>query len=131
MFNNKGQSLVAFLLIIPIILILLIVVVDVGRMYLLRQELDNINYIAIDYGICNNNNDSQEEIINKINEIVFVNDMEIKIISNRIEDNKIYLETEKDYQGYFLGLINKKFIKIKSKYVGYFVGEKKYIERVK
>ena len=45
MFNNRGQSLVMFVLVIPILLMILILVLDIGRMYLERRELDNINYI--------------------------------------------------------------------------------------
>ena len=79
MLNNKGQSLVMFVLIIPILLIVLIVVLDVGRMYLERRELDNINYIALDYGIPKIN---EENINEKIVEIIKKNDKEI-IISKK------------------------------------------------
>ena len=49
--NNRGQSLIAFVLIIPIIIFLIFMVYDIGRMVLLKEELDNINYLTIDYGL--------------------------------------------------------------------------------
>ena len=128
MLNNRGQSLVMFVLVIPILLMILILVLDIGRMYLERRELDNINYIALDYAIERIN---EENINDKIVEIIKKNDQNIVITKNNIEDNKIYLVTEKEYDGYFLGFISKKLITIKSVYVGYQINDKKYIERVK
>lgn len=127
MLNNRGQSLVMFVLVIPILLMILILVLDIGRMYLERRELDNINYIALDYAIERIN---EENINDKIVEIIKKNDQEIIIIENSIVNNKIYLRTEKEYDGYFLGFISKKLITIKSVYVGYQIENKKYIERV-
>lgn len=127
MLNNKGQSLVMFVLIIPILLMVLILVLDSGRMYLERRELDNINYIALDYAITKI---AEEDIDEKIVEIIKKNDQDIVITKNNIEDNKIYLVTEKEYDGYFLGFINKKLVTVKSAYVGYQIENKKYIERV-
>ena len=128
MLNNKGQSLVMFVFVIPILLMVLVVVLDVGRMYLERRELDNINYIALDYALLKNNEENVDE---KIVEIIKKNNQEISVIKNDIIDNKIYLVTEKAYKGYFLGLIGKKKIIIKSSFVGYQHDNKKYIERVK
>lgn len=128
MLNNKGQSLVAFVLIIPIVLMILILVLDVGRMYLLRRELDNINYITLDYAI---DKIDDNNIKTKILEIIEINDQDIIIKKNIIEDGKIYLVTEKKYDGYFLGFISDELVNIESSYVGYLVDGKKYIERVK
>jgi len=128
MLNNKGQSLVLFILIIPIFLLLLIIVIDVGNMLMVRRELDNINYIALDYGI---KNIVDENLIDKINEIITKNDPEIKVLNSKIEDKKIYLVIEKKYKSYFLKFINKDLTNIKSSYIGYYESEKEYIERLK
>jgi len=128
MLNNKGQSLVLFVMIIPIFLLLCVLVMDVGEMFLIRRELDNINYISIDYGIDNINEDN---VIDKIKDIIYKNDSLIKIVYIKKEDNKIYISTEKKYDGHFLGFISRNFINIKSSYMGYVEGEKRYIERVK
>lgn len=127
MLNNKGQSLVMFVLVIPVILIILILVLDIGRMYLERRELDNINYIALNYGI---DNYEMENVNEKLSEIIKKNDEDIIIIKNEINDDKLYLATEKKYDGYFLGFISDDFVIVKSTYVGYQNNGKKYIERV-
>ena len=51
MLNNKGQSLILFIIILPVLLIILVLVIDIGRVIVLKQELDNINRIVLDYGI--------------------------------------------------------------------------------
>ena len=49
--NNKGQSLVMFILILPIILLLIVLVVDIGSIMVKKQELDNVNQLTIEYGL--------------------------------------------------------------------------------
>ena len=49
--NNKGQSLVLFIIIIPIILGIMAIVIDIGNIIYENQELDNINRIVLDYGL--------------------------------------------------------------------------------
>ena len=51
MLNNKGQSLILFIIILPVLLIILVLVIDIGRVILMKRELDNINRIVLDYGI--------------------------------------------------------------------------------
>ena len=45
--NNKGQSLVLFIVIIPIIIGIMVMVIDIGNVIYEKQELDNINKISI------------------------------------------------------------------------------------
>ena len=47
--NNKGQSLVMFILIIPILLLIMILVIDLGNIIVTKTHLDNTNYLVIDY----------------------------------------------------------------------------------
>jgi len=46
--NNKGQSLILFVLLFPIIFLILVLVYDIGNMILLKLELDNINKLVMD-----------------------------------------------------------------------------------
>ena len=39
--NRKGQALVEFVLILPIIIILLLGLIDIGRVFIHKSELDN------------------------------------------------------------------------------------------
>ena len=128
MYNNKGQSLVAFVLILPIFLFIFILTYDLGNMTLSRRTLDNINYITIDYALSHLEDIDLEE---KINNIINKNDSKIIIKNYKIENNTIYIETEKKYKGIFIGLINTKISKITSSYKGYINEDKKIIERNK
>ena len=51
MLNNKGQSLVLFIIILPILIFILILVIDVGKIIVLKQELNNISEFVLDYGL--------------------------------------------------------------------------------
>ena len=123
--NNRGQSLVTFVLIIPILFLIFLMVYNIGNMILLKNELNDINHIVIDYGL---NNIEEEEIIKKMEELVKKNKNNIDNISINIEDNKIYviLEDSIDTNMSINGLF-----RVKSSYVGYLDNDKKIIERNK
>lgn len=123
--NNRGQSLVTFVLIIPILFLIFLMVYNIGNMILLKNELNDINHIVIDYGL---NNIEEENIIVKMEELVKKNKNNIDNISINIEDNKIYviLEDSIDTNMNINGLF-----RVKSSYVGYLDNDKKVIERNK
>ena len=124
--NNKGQSLVLFVLLIPLVFLLLFMVYEIGRMTLLRHELDNINMIATDYGITKMNDDNA---IDKVKELIVKNNSEIDNISINIEDNKIYITLE-DKLDMNVSLFKNVFV-VKSAYVGYMENDKKVIKKDK
>lgn len=123
--NNKGQSLVTFVLVIPIIFLIFMMIYDIGNMVLLKIELNNINNIALDYGLDNIN---EENIKDKIETLIIKNKNDINSISINIEDNKIYitLEDSVNTKISFGNIFN-----VKSSYVGYIDNDKKIIERNK
>ena len=126
MYNNKGQSLVLFVLIIPIILLLMMLVFDIGKLVLLKQELSDINYIALDYGVDNLELDGLED---KMKEIININKDDIDNVSIDIMDNKICITLEESVDTTFSLIKNLKVFKIKSAYCGYIENEKTIIER--
>ena len=126
MHNNKGQSLVMFVLILPIILMILVMVVDIGKMMLLRSSLNNINYIAIDYGL---DNLDRENIVGDIEEVIYKNKSDIDSVSVLIDDGKIQITLKDNVD--LLILKNSQIFYVKSSYVGYISNNKKIIERVK
>lgn len=129
MLNNKGQSLVLFVLILPVLLMILLMVVDIGKMVLLKQELDDINYIALDYSI---EKMDELEIKQSIKEIINKNRKDIDTIDIKIENNKIAILLEDNIDGSLSLLDNIKLFRVKSSYVGYINEEnKKVIERDK
>ena len=122
--NNRGQSLVLFVLLIPLVLMILYAVYEIGRMTLLKHELDNINAIALDYGIDKIND---ENIDINIKELIEKNKNDIDKIDIKILDDKMYITLE-DSLSKKTSLFKNVFI-VKSSYVGYMDNNKKIIER--
>jgi len=123
--NNKGQSLVMFILILPILLLLFVIVIDIGNALINKQELDNINCLTIEYGLDHiNENSIQTKLIDMIN----LNDLKLSEINVKVENNKIYITTKKNING----ILAKGFeiVTIESKYQGYIKEGKKVIEKV-
>lgn len=128
MFNNKGQSLILFIIILPILLLILVLVVDVGRVFVLKQELNNINEIVLDYGL---DNMDKIELIDELNNLVLLNNDDIDNIDISFLDNKIYILLEEDVKGLFSSLVDISFFSVKSSYVGYIDNDdNKRIERI-
>lgn len=127
MLNNKGQSLILFIVILPILLLILVLVIDVGRIIVLKQELDNINKIVLDYGL---DNIDMDDLNNKMVELVKLNNNEIDDININLVEDKLYIELNMDTGGMLSGLVDISIFDIKSSYVGYIKDEKKIIERI-
>ena len=121
--NNKGQTLVLFVLILPIIIFIMLLVIDVSNMVITKQELNNINKMVLNYGldiIEEENIDSKlEELINKN---ISVNEHTIKI-----ENGTIEIDLKKNIQGI---VTKKKIYEVKSVYKGYIKEDEKVISRV-
>lgn len=124
--NNKGQSLVLFVMTVPIIFMLLFMVYDIGNMILLKQTLNNINYLALDYGLDNIDN---ENITSKLNNVILKNKNDIDKININIHDNKIYIDLEDNIDTRISLIKSINVFNIKSSYVGYIQDDKKIIER--
>lgn len=124
--NRKGQSLIMFVLVIPIIALILFMVYDISRMALLKQKINDINEIAIDYGI-EKINDS--DVIEKVKDLIIKNKSDIDNIDIKVENEKIYITLE-DKLDKKVSLLNKTNIfKVRSSYVGYLSDNKKVVER--
>lgn len=127
MLNNKGQSLILFIIMFPIILLILIITIDLGRIYTRKLELDNINKLTLNYGLDKLEEPTlKDEMLNLIN----LNTKEIDKIDIKIENNKLYIHINDSVDGLFSNIINIKTFKIESSYIGYFEGNTKRIERV-
>ena len=124
--NNKGQSLVLFVLMIPVLLLVFWGVYTVGRISLLQQELDSINDLVIDYGI---DKMAEPDTSDKLRKIIIKNKDDIDKIEININDSriKIILEDTVDTR---VSLLNHVFT-VRSVYTGYIDGEQKVIERDK
>lgn len=124
--NNKGQSLVMFVLIIPIFLLILTLVYDVGNAIYEKDILSNTNYLTIEYGL--NNIDTVTE--NDLKNLIEQNTSNLKYIYVTIEENQIEIKMEKDAKSIIGKTFNFNLVKIISHYKGKIINNQKEIERI-
>ena len=124
--NNKGQSLVMFVLIIPIFLLILTLVYDVGNAIYEKDRLSNTNYLTIEYGL--NNIDTVTE--NDLKNLIEQNTSNLKYIYVTIEENQIEIKIEKDAKSIIGKMFNFNLVKIISHYKGKIINNQKEIERI-
>ena len=87
--NNKGQTLVMFVILIPVILYLLVIITDLGLLYIENKRVESTVSKAVDYYKEGKN---VEEYINKnINNID-----ELKIDEF---DGKVQIKLKKQHKG--------------------------------
>lgn len=128
MLNNRGQSLILFVIILPILLLILILVVDIGKIVVLKQELDNISEIVLDYGLDNLN---KENLVDELTNLIKLNNDSIDEININFEDNRIYIELHEDVNGIFSSLIDISIFNVNSSYIGYIDNDiNKRIEKI-
>ena len=121
--NNKGQTLVLFVLILPIIIFIMLLVIDVSNMFITKQELNNINKIVLNYGL---DIIEEENIDRKLEELINKN-ISVNEHTIRIDNGIIEIEIKKNIQGI---VTKKKIYEVKSTYKGYIEEDKKIISRV-
>jgi len=127
MLNNKGQSLILFVLVLPIFLLIFVLVIDIGNVINLKQELDNINKIVLDYGLDNLDDDN---INNELIYLIELNNDEIDEIDIDIENNKIYIKLSENIDGIFSQFVDIAIFNVNSSYMGYKDNNEKRIEKV-
>lgn len=91
--NNKGQSLVMFICLLPILLLIVLAIVDVSRMVIEKNKLNNINYIAIWYY---SNHKEDDDVTERIISLVKRNDEDIINVRINKDKNTIYLDKKID-----------------------------------
>lgn len=144
MLNNKGQSLILFIIVLPVVLFILVLVIDIGKVLVLRQELNNISEIVLDYGLdkldmddnssdntSSDIDDSNYNLEDELIEVIKLNKSDIDKIDVRIDNDRIYVDLSKGEKGIFSSLVDISIFNVKSSYVGYFDNNKKRIERVR
>lgn len=127
MLNNKGQTLVLFVIVLPILMFMLILVIDIGKIISLKYELNNISDIVLSYGI---DNIDKEEVINELDKLVRLNKSDIDNIDVYIENNRIYVHLKENYNGIFSGFIDISVFDVETSYVGYIENNEKRIEKL-
>lgn len=145
--NNKGQSLVLFIVIVPILLGIMALVIDVGNALSKKNEIDNVIEFVLDYGLDNSEVFSDDEDMLEIDNKEYFNedlinwkdDLEILLNHNLkmsqndvVIKNKVIFVTSRTYvDGIFSNILNFKGFPIESEYKGYIENNKEIIQKVK
>lgn len=119
--NNKGQSLVMFIMVIPILLLLFVLVIDVGNMILVKQNLDNTNYLATSYAL---DHIEELDIENRVTNLININSEELTDIDIDISEDKVLIVIKKKTNSFFSNNFN-----ITSSYEGYIENNMKRIKK--
>lgn len=93
--DNKGQTLVTFVLILPIILLILLCVIDYGLVSIQKHEATSSIKDSITYALKNSNSDNIEE---KMKNLIYKNIDENKIKSLDISINNQTVSIKMNYK---------------------------------
>lgn len=126
MMNNKGQTLVIFVVFLPLLLIIMATVIDISLIYYEKNKMDNLNMMVVEYGI---NNLDNIDLNQKIEQLIKENDNMIKSKEIKITDNTVSIELNKTTKSNFGKIIGIEEYKITSKYIGTISNNKKEIKK--
>jgi len=115
--TNKGQSLVIFVLLIPIIFILITLIWELGNLSLVQSKYESEIKEAIAYGLRHENENLKE----KVTELLDSNIEGEKDIE--VSDGKIKIHVKKQYNTIYRAIFKNKF-DIDITYTGYKENEK-------
>ena len=112
MLNNKGQVLVVFVILLPIFLIILTGLVDIGLLNLEIKKLNTNTYDAVEYYLDNYDN---EDVLDNTKALLNKNLKDINITIDDT-DNIVTIKVVKNYKSIY-SVISKKE-GLTSKYIG-------------
>lgn len=125
--NKKGQVLVTFVLLLPIIFMLIGLIIDCGYLYIEKRNVDNNVKDAIEYGI---KHIEEYNIENKLRKQLNLNIDEIEKLNISINDKIIEIELKKYKKSIFTLVFSKHKYEITSHYKGYIKEDKIVIRKV-
>ena len=114
--NNKGQVLVVFVILLPLVLLFITFIIDLGRLYTEKRNIENNIESSINYGLNNESKENLEEIITSMlnDNIEDVDSLDVKNLSDRIT-----VSLKKTYPSLFKITKIKDSYTIESTYTGY------------
>ena len=125
--NNKGQSLVMFVFVIPIVLLILVLVYDIGNAIYEKNRLSNTNYLAVSYALDNIDTIDENDVIRYI----LKDSDNLSNISVIIENDSIDIKLDKKIKGLFSKNFDFELTDVRSEYKGIIKNNEKNIERIK
>ena len=114
--NKQGQTLILFVILIPIILIFAALVIDIGMEVLESNKLKETSKTIISQTIKEIDNPNIE---NKIKDLYIKNNINVDNLNIEIYDNKIHITNNLKIKSIFGGLIGIKEYDIKLNITGY------------
>ena len=126
MLNNRGQSLVLFVILMPIFLGIMVLVIDMGNVINYKQDMDNISKLVIDYGL---DNMDKVDVLNDMKELAKLNNENLSFEIS-FNDMEFYFNSSYYVNGIFSNIFKMKGFLVKSKYKGYKELDKKIIKKI-
>ena len=123
-FNKKGQVLVLFVFLLPILIMICAFVVDIGIITNSKNNLENVIRLAIKEEIENIDNKSSD----RIKDLLKQNKIDITNLKITISDNKINIKNEIKVASIFGKIIGIDNYKVKVNLNGYIKDNKVLIE---
>lgn len=117
--NKHGQTLILFVILIPIIIMLLAVVVDVGLITTKKIKLEEITKDAIKTAF--NSDDKILELLKK-------NDIDINKVKIDRKDGKLKIEIKEEIKSIFGGIVGIKEYNVVVRLTGYMENDKVVLE---
>lgn len=126
--NNKGQSLVLFILIIPILIGIMALVIDCGKVLYTKSKQENTIELILEYTKEDlKNNTLEEEKVKKLIDKNLENNKNIITI----EKEKVSILTKEEVEGIFSKILGFKEFKVETKIISYLDNNKVKIEKIK
>ena len=98
--NEKGQTLVSFALILPILVMLFALVIDTGYTYLEEKQLKDGVLIGLKYGMKHH----EEDVKDQVRELIVENVGDISILNIYMEENQIKIQAKKPKKNIFTSM---------------------------
>ena len=123
MMNNKGQTLIIFIVFIPLFLLLAAFVIDIGYLFEAQSNLEGVSKTIVNEALTKNLNEDQiEELFKK-------NDIDVKNLKVNKTDNEVSISITDYKPSIFGSIIGIKEYKIKANIRGEYINNKVIIKK--
>ena len=123
--NKKGQMLVLFIILLPLILMFVGLIIDTGYLYIEKRKVDLIVKDTVEYGIKNYNDTTEEDLYELLKKNIDNID-EYKIIK---KSNTLKVSVLIQKESIFSFIFNKEKYEISASYKGMYENNKIKIVR--
>lgn len=123
--NRKGQVLVAFIILLPLLFMVMAIIIDLGNLYVQKRNIENNVKDVLKYSLSNL---EDIELETKIRNQLNLNIDDIDNLNIKIKDEIIEIKLEKTKKGIFNSIIKKPY-EISIHYKGYIKEEQIVVQK--